>query len=144
MLPTDPSDRPGSSLPGGPPPGPPEGTPQAQPLADQPLTDIVPPAATAHGTTIIRPGTTIIRPGAVAWGGPPDARVAPSRFHVVAQSRCPDDGQVGDMKNSVVTPSDIFRRFLAEKRQHLTIHVGDSNQLVAPPERGGFSITRSD
>ncbi len=74
MLPTDPSDRPGSSLPGGPPPGPPEGTPQAQPLADQPLTDIVPPAATAHGTTIIRPGTTIIRPGAVAWGGPPDAR----------------------------------------------------------------------
>ena len=74
MLPTDPSDRPGSSLPGGPPPGPPEGTPHAQPLADQPLTDIVPPAATAHGTTIIRPGTTIIRPGAVAWGGPPAAR----------------------------------------------------------------------
>ena len=79
MLPTDPSDRPGSSLPGGPPPGPPEGTPHAQPLPDevlaaQPLTDIVPPAATAHGTTIIRPGTTIIRPGAVAWGGPPDAR----------------------------------------------------------------------
>ena len=79
MLPTDPSDRPGSSLPGGPPSGPPEGTPHAQPLPDQalavqPLTDIVPPAATAHGTTIIRPGTTIIRPGAVAWGGPPDAR----------------------------------------------------------------------
>lgn len=74
MLPTDPSDRAGSSLPGGPPPGPPEGTPHAQPLADQPLTDIVPPAATAHGTTIIRPGTTIIRPGAVAWGGPPAAR----------------------------------------------------------------------
>jgi SseB protein N-terminal domain/SseB protein C-terminal domain len=63
MLPTDPSDRPGSSLPGGPPPGPPEGTPFAQPLADQPLRDIVPP----HGTTIIRPG-------AVAWGGLPDAR----------------------------------------------------------------------
>ena len=79
MLPTDPSDRPGSSLPGGRPPGPPEGTPHAQPLPDQalaaqPLIDIVPPAATAHGTTIIRPGTTIIRPGAVAWGGPPDAR----------------------------------------------------------------------
>ena len=74
MLPTDPSDRPGSSLPGDPPPGPPEGTPRPQLLADQPLTDIVPPAATAHGTTIIRPGTTIIRPGAVAWGGPPDAR----------------------------------------------------------------------
>jgi SseB protein N-terminal domain/SseB protein C-terminal domain len=74
MLPTDPSDRPGSSLPGGPPPGPPEGTPHAQPLADQPLTNIVPPAATARGATIIRPGTTIIRPGAVAWGGPPDAR----------------------------------------------------------------------
>lgn len=72
MLPTDPSDRPGSSLPGGPPPGPPEGTPRPQLLADQPLTDIVPPAATAHGTTIIRPGATIIRPGAVAWGGPPD------------------------------------------------------------------------
>ena len=68
MLPTDPSDRPGSSLPGGPPPGPPEGTPFAQPLpaeslAAQPLRDIVPP----HGTTIIRPG-------AVAWGGLPDAR----------------------------------------------------------------------
>ena len=79
MLPIDPSDRPGSSLPGGPPPGPPEGTPHAQPLpadplAAQPLIDIVPPAATAHGNTIIRPGTTIIRPGAVAWGGPPDAR----------------------------------------------------------------------
>ena len=79
MLPIDPSDRPGSSLPGGPPPGPPEGTPYAQPLADQslaaqPLIDIVPPAATAHGNTIIRPGTTIIRPGAVAWGGLPDAR----------------------------------------------------------------------
>ncbi len=74
MLPTDPSDRPGSSLPGGPPSGPPERTPHAQPLTDQPLTDILPPAATANGTTIIRPGTTIIRPGAVAWGGAPDAR----------------------------------------------------------------------
>jgi hypothetical protein len=74
MLPTDPSDRPGSSLPGAKSPGPPESTPHAQPLASQPLIDIVPPAATAHGTTIIRPGTTIIRPGAVAWGGPPDAR----------------------------------------------------------------------
>ena len=68
MLPTDPSDRPGSSLPGGQPPGPPEGTPFAQPrpaesLAAQPLRDIVPP----HGTTIIRPG-------AVAWGGLPEAR----------------------------------------------------------------------
>ena len=68
MLPTDPSDRPGSSLPVGPPPGPPEGTPFAQPLpaespAGQPLRDIVPP----HGTTIIRPG-------AVAWGGLPEAR----------------------------------------------------------------------
>jgi hypothetical protein len=63
MLPTDPSDRPGSSLPGGQPPGPPEGPPYAQPLADQPLRDIVPPR-----------GTTIIRPGAVAWGGLPDAR----------------------------------------------------------------------
>jgi type III secretion system (T3SS) SseB-like protein len=68
MLPTDPSDRPGSSLPGGRPPGPPEGTPFAQPrpdheLAAQPLRDIVPP----HGTTIIRPG-------AVAWGGLPDAK----------------------------------------------------------------------
>jgi len=68
MLPTDPSDRPGSSLPGGRPPGPPEGPPHVQPLASQPLRDIVPPAAIAHG------GTTIIRPGAVAWGGPPDAR----------------------------------------------------------------------
>jgi hypothetical protein len=68
MLPTDPSDRPGSSLPGGPPSGPPEGTPHEQPLPDealtaQPLRDIVPPR-----------GTTIIRPGAVAWGGLPDAR----------------------------------------------------------------------
>jgi SseB protein N-terminal domain len=68
MLPTDPSDRPGSSLPGGKPSGPPEGAPHVQPLPDQalaaqPLRDIVPPA-----------GTTIIRPGAVAWGGQPDAR----------------------------------------------------------------------
>jgi SseB protein N-terminal domain len=68
MLPTDPRDRPGSSLPGGRPPGPPEGTPYVQPLASQPLRDIVPPATIAHG------GTTIIRPGAVAWGGLPDAK----------------------------------------------------------------------
>ena len=67
MLPTDPSDRPGSSLPGGQPPGPPESPPYAQPLADQPLRDIVPASALAHGSTIIRPG-------AVAWGGLPDAK----------------------------------------------------------------------
>ena len=39
-------------------------------------------------------------------GGPLDARMASSRFRVVAQSRCPSEGQVGDMNNSVVSPSD--------------------------------------
>ncbi len=39
-------------------------------------------------------------------GGPLDARVASSRFHLVAQSRGLDDGQVGDLNYSVVSPSD--------------------------------------
>jgi SseB protein N-terminal domain/SseB protein C-terminal domain len=56
MLPIDPGDGPGSVTP-------------AQPLRDtaQPLRDIVPFQAMAHGGTIIRPG-------AVAWGGMRDAR----------------------------------------------------------------------
>ncbi|MGH3249289.1 MAG: SseB family protein [Trebonia sp.] len=49
MLPIDPGDGPGSPTPA------------------QPLRDIVPLQAMAHGGTIIRPG-------AVAWGGTPDAR----------------------------------------------------------------------
>lgn len=53
-------------------------------------------------------------------GGPLDASVASSRFHVAAQSRCPDDGQVGDLKNSAMSPSDIFHRFIAEKRRSST------------------------
>lgn len=57
MLPIDPGDGPGSSLPGG---GDPHGPPVVAPT--QPLTDIVPLQAMAHGGTIIRPG-------AVAWGG---------------------------------------------------------------------------
>jgi len=56
MLPIDPGDGPGSVTP-------------AQPLRDtaQPLRNIVPFQAMAHGGTIIRPG-------AVAWGGMRDAR----------------------------------------------------------------------
>ncbi len=49
MLPIDPGDGPGSVTPA------------------QPLSNIVPPQAMAHGSTIIRPG-------AVAWGGLRDAR----------------------------------------------------------------------
>ena len=56
MLPIDPGDGPGSALPG------------ERPVA-QPLRDIVPPQAMAHGGMIIRPG-------AVAWGGPLNARDA--------------------------------------------------------------------
>jgi hypothetical protein len=80
MLPIDPGDGPGSSLSGGRPPDATEGAPGSsngryfghaltatQPLSDQPLRDIVPPQAMAHGGTIIRPG-------AVAWGGMRDAR----------------------------------------------------------------------
>src|SRR3984885_9647284 len=86
MLPIDPGDGQGRSLPGGRrPPAPPEGAPDdgqsrhgigpaavpAQPLPDltpsRPLRDIVPAQAMAHGGTIIRPG-------AVAWGGLRDQR----------------------------------------------------------------------
>lgn len=56
-------------------------------------------------------------------GGPLDGRVASSRFHVVAQSRSPDDGQVGDMKNSVVSPSDTFDRFFPQKQGQYMIRM---------------------
>jgi hypothetical protein len=47
--------------------------------------------------------------------GPLDARVVSYRFHVVSQSRCPDDGPAGDMKNSLVSPSDTFADFSPTK-----------------------------
>jgi hypothetical protein len=82
-------------------------------------------------------------------GGPLDARVASSRFHVVAQSRCPDDGQVGDMKNSVVSPSDTFHstrnrsclpRQTRRSRPSLPARplekMGHLRQFLATPEAG--------
>jgi len=77
MLPIDPGDGPGSSLPGGLPPAPPEGAADSKndnltgnaitTAYPQPLREFVPPQAMARGGTIIRPG-------AVAWGGLRDAR----------------------------------------------------------------------
>jgi hypothetical protein len=48
-------------------------------------------------------------------GVPPDRDVTQSRYRAIALSRFPDDGQVGDMKNSGMSPSDTFHRFVAEK-----------------------------